>query len=690
MALENIGRYQITGELGKGGMGVVYKATDPNIGRAVAIKTVRLDLDGVDGEQVLRRFKNEARAAGTLNHPNIVTIYDAGEQGGIFYIAMELVEGQTLEALLRRQRLLPIEQVIEIVRQVCAALDYAHEHSVVHRDVKPANVMLTPSGGVKVMDFGIARASTGVTTTGQVLGTPNYMSPEQVTGKCLDGRSDLFSVGVMLYEMLTGERPFDGQSITTIMYKIVNETPIPPLQLDVTLHPGLNVVVTRARSKSPHERYQSGAELVRDLLDYQSLATHTAAAQPLAPAAFSNDSPTVVLDAPPSVSIGTGQAAASAARQAYVTGAAAPATASEPTPAAGPVALPTPVPRKKGLSKWIIGAAVAVVVVGVAWLVIARRSTQAPSQTPPAAPSVEQQQQPGVAQPPPAVEPPPSPGAEISSAAAPPPVPQTAKPSGKSAKPAATVAKAVARPARPTPAAPAPATAATGNLRVTSTPTGAAIAIDGANQSGVTPMDVASLKAGPHSVVVSKAGYSAVERKVEIVADKQFSLDVQLARAGPMLAIQSDPPGAAILIDNKPTDKFTPAQIAISKGEHRIKLRLQGYADQTVPVRIADAQLYTIAPKLTPAKTSAIKRLFGGADTAEKMGTLAVESTPSGARLTLNNAAVAETTPAKLSVKEGKYQLAIVLQGYKTARRTVEVQRGKTLGIQETLERETK
>jgi hypothetical protein len=333
-------------------------------------------------------------------------------------------------------------------------------------------------------------------------------------------------------------------------------------------------------------------------------------------------------------------------------------------------------------------------VVAVPWLLIVRRSTQAPSQPPPAIASGEQQQPPAVPQQPAATaEAPPSFQPQVSSAGiAAPPVPQTAKPVAKSAKSAAatTVAKASARPARPIPAASAPAVAATGSLRVTSTPAGAAIAIDGASQSGVTPLDLSALKAGPHSVVVSKAGYSAVERKVEIVAGKQFTLDVQLASAGPMLAIQSDPPGAAILIDNKPTDKFTPAQVPISKGEHRIKLRLQGYDDQTVPVRVAEAQLYTVAPKLTPAKTSAIKRLFGGTDTAEKMGTLAVESTPSGARITLNNAAVAETTPAKLSIKEGRYQLAIVLPGYKTFRRTVQVERGKTLGIQETLEKEPK
>ena len=295
MSLQKIGRYDITGELGKGAMGVVYKATDPNIGRTVAIKTTRLDAHGLDTEDLLRRFRNEARAAGTLNHPNIVTIYDAGEQEGVFYIAMEYIEGETLHGLLSQHRSLPVEKVIDIVRQVCAGLDYAHAHGVIHRDVKPANIMLAASGAVKVMDFGIAKAGGTVTATGQVLGTPNYMSPEQVKGKPIDGRSDLFSVGVLLYEMLTGEKPFDGQNVTTIIYKIVSENPIPPRELDVTIHPGLSAVVTKALAKAPDERYQTGAELVADLANYKSLGSESGATQLISAAGDR----TVVTPAPP-------------------------------------------------------------------------------------------------------------------------------------------------------------------------------------------------------------------------------------------------------------------------------------------------------------------------------------------------------------------------------------------------------
>src|SRR5215475_460127 len=267
--VEKIGRYEIVGELGRGAMGVVYKALDPTIGRTVALKTMRLDVHGLDAQEMVRRFQNEARAAGVLNHPNIVTIYDAGEEDGIFYIAMEFIEGTTLHELLAEKHVLPTDEVVQISRQICRGLDYAHSNGIVHRDVKPANIMLTPNGTVKIMDFGIAKSGGQVTNTGQVLGTPNYMSPEQVKGRPLDGRSDLFSMGVILYEMLTGEKPFVGQNVTTIIYKIVNETPITPRDLDVTVHPGLSAIVTKALAKAPDDRYQTGADLVRDLEHYK-------------------------------------------------------------------------------------------------------------------------------------------------------------------------------------------------------------------------------------------------------------------------------------------------------------------------------------------------------------------------------------------------------------------------------------
>ncbi|HMK29036.1 MAG TPA: serine/threonine-protein kinase, partial [Terriglobales bacterium] len=191
MDRQKIGRYEVTGELGKGAMGVVYRAVDPNIGRTVALKTMRVDVHGTEAEEMLRRFRNEARSAGLLNHPNVVIIYDAGEDNGIFYIAMEYIEGTTLAALLNQRHVLPLEKVVDIGSQVCMGLDYAHSRGVVHRDVKPSNVMIMPDGAVKIMDFGIAKAGAGLTHTGEILGTPNYMSPEQVRGRMIDGRSDL-------------------------------------------------------------------------------------------------------------------------------------------------------------------------------------------------------------------------------------------------------------------------------------------------------------------------------------------------------------------------------------------------------------------------------------------------------------------------------------------------------------------
>src|SRR5215475_11530686 len=285
--VEKIGRYEIVGELGRGAMGVVYKALDPTIGRTVALKTMRLDVHGLDAQEMVRRFQNEARAAGVLNHPNIVTIYDAGEEDGIFYIAMEFIVGTTLHELLAEKHVLSTDEVVQIARQICRGLDYAHSNGIIHRDVKPANIMITANGTVKIMDFGIAKSGGQVTNTGQVLGTPNYMSPEQVKGRPLDGRSDLFSMGVILYEMLTGEKPFVGQNVTTIIYKIVNETPITPRDLDVTIHPGLSAIVARLLAKSPDERYQSGADLIHDLESYKLTAAtlHASTTAVLPPAA---------------------------------------------------------------------------------------------------------------------------------------------------------------------------------------------------------------------------------------------------------------------------------------------------------------------------------------------------------------------------------------------------------------------
>jgi eukaryotic-like serine/threonine-protein kinase len=269
------GRYEIVDELGRGAMGIVYKATDPVIGRTVAVKTIRLSEEGtgLSRPELLTRFQTEARAAGLLTHPNIVVVFDAGEEDGLYYITMELVEGKSLQALLDGGHAFPLPRTLRIMEQTCSALQFAHERNVVHRDIKPANLMLTADDTVKITDFGTAKILQFGTTqqTAHVMGTPSYMSPEQVKGRAVDGRSDIFSLGVMLYEMVTGEKPFPGQNITTVIYKIVNEDPVPPRQIDPSIHPGISSVVMKALQKEPEQRYQSCREMLEDLKSYRTL-----------------------------------------------------------------------------------------------------------------------------------------------------------------------------------------------------------------------------------------------------------------------------------------------------------------------------------------------------------------------------------------------------------------------------------
>jgi serine/threonine-protein kinase len=269
------GRYEILGELGRGAMGVVYRATDPVIGRAVAVKTIRLSEEGtgLSRPELLSRFQTEARAAGLLTHPNIVVVYDAGEENGLYYICMELIEGKSLQTLLDAGHSFPVPRVLRILEQTSSALQFAHDRNIVHRDIKPANLMLTADDTVKVTDFGTAKILQfgTVQQTTHVMGTPSYMSPEQVKGRPVDGRSDIFSLGVLLYEVLTGEKPFPGQSITTVIYKIVNEDPIPPRQLNPSLHPGLSDIVMRSLAKDPEVRYQSCREMLEDVKNYRAL-----------------------------------------------------------------------------------------------------------------------------------------------------------------------------------------------------------------------------------------------------------------------------------------------------------------------------------------------------------------------------------------------------------------------------------
>ena len=263
--IAKLGRYEVVSELGKGAMGIVYLAKDPVIGRLVAIKTIRATGNDEDDTQEFReRFVREAQTAGILSHPNIVTIHDIGEDAETqtSFIAMEYIEGKNLKMLLSEKTKFQFEQISEMIAEIAEALDYAHRKGIIHRDVKPANVIITTDGKVKITDFGIAKiASSNLTTTGQFLGTPNYMSPEQVSGAPVDGRSDLFSLGVVLYELLTSKKPFQGDNLTAISYKIVHEDFTPPAQISADVPIEFNEIVARAMAKDPWNRYQRGKDL---------------------------------------------------------------------------------------------------------------------------------------------------------------------------------------------------------------------------------------------------------------------------------------------------------------------------------------------------------------------------------------------------------------------------------------------
>jgi len=260
---------QVEKELGKGAMGVVYMGKDPKIGRIVAIKTMALSQEFEPDELagVKARFFREAETAGRLAHPNIVSIYDAGEEHDLAYIAMEFIRGRDLTSHIKPNTLLPVTEVVRLIAEAADALNYAHSNSIVHRDIKPANMMIVEATGtLKLMDFGIARITdSSKTKTGMVLGTPSYMSPEQLAGRRVDGRSDLFSLGVTLYQLLTGALPFQAESMVNLMLKITNEAHAPARVLRPDLPPALSAIIDRLLNKKADDRYANGADLARDL-----------------------------------------------------------------------------------------------------------------------------------------------------------------------------------------------------------------------------------------------------------------------------------------------------------------------------------------------------------------------------------------------------------------------------------------
>jgi serine/threonine protein kinase len=278
--MEKIGKYQIIDILGKGAMGIVYRALDPDIDREVAIKTIRFDLISEESErnELMLRFVREAKAAGKMAHPNIITIFDVGKHEDMTYIVMQYIEGNSLQKFIASNKRFSSQEIVRLMLQLCDALDYAHRHGIVHRDIKPANILLNKDNKPHVVDFGIARVEMStMTQTGATIGTPSYMSPEQVMGKKIDKRSDIFSLGAILYELVTGKRPFQGESITTVIYKIVNEEIPSPFLSQRGLSEDFEPIIQRALAKNPGNRYSSCAELAADLQTVSHLPEETLA-----------------------------------------------------------------------------------------------------------------------------------------------------------------------------------------------------------------------------------------------------------------------------------------------------------------------------------------------------------------------------------------------------------------------------
>jgi predicted Ser/Thr protein kinase len=584
-ALTKAGRYQIVGELGRGSMGVVYQGFDPIIGRTVAIKTMLPEgLSPQEFEEYKARFQREAMAAGILAHPNIITVYDFGEDNGVLYLAMEFLEGKSLEKIVQEQTVLPIETILPIYDQVCSALDHAHRGKVVHRDVKPANIMILHNGLVKVTDFGIAKMmAMGMTQAGQILGTPNYMSPEQVKGRQIDGRSDIFSLGVILYELVTGEKPFGGQNITTVIYKIINENPIPPRELDASIHSGLSYVISKALAKNPDERYQTCNEMAEDLRNYKNLGGATFTGQG-----------TVVLTAPAQ----TMQMAAPAPPPRARTQPAAPPPRTQrmappPPPPPEPSAvdetpigggglniqmIPAATPRQQAIPQivWVVGALL-VVALGLAmtYILVVRPRTQPVVVTVPAA-TVTQNTPPASTP----VTPPATPAQGTTPAA---PVTPPVTPAQTTVTPPPVTATATAKPVEP-PAnvvhKPETVThtpvAKVGQLTVSANINGAKVTVDGhSDPNWLTPCTIPELSAGTHNVRISMDGYDNFQQSVTIAAGQTASILGSLSAPTAELDVVTTPAGIEVLVDGKSYGP-SPVHATLPPGNHTYTVKWAG------------------------------------------------------------------------------------------------------------------
>lgn len=560
--MQQIGRYQIVGELGKGAMGIVYRAVDPAIGRTVAIKAIRINAlgDGTEGERLRERLFREAQSAGVLSHPNIVTIYDIAEFDGSTYIFMEFVNGPTLDRLVQNEGRLDKQLLLALLRQVAAALDYAHNKGIVHRDIKPANIMVHEGTTAKIADFGVAKVqSQQMTQTGVIMGTPNYMSPEQIQGHAVDGRADQFSLAVMAYELLTGERPFTAETMPTLLFKIVRDEPVPPQRLNPTLGHEIETVLSRALRKEPAGRYATCTEFIHELT--QALAASTW--QPL-PAGASLDMPTVVdaAEAPTVVAV-DGTPEVSPIQRVDP-----PAIPPEPARRVRPQPLEeTEEPPRR---RRAIFAIPALLLVGASIYLAQNWMSRSNDQPQPAnGKGQEQQAQEQKDRPAPVGTPP----------AVPAPPDTAAKPDDRPAadRKGATPDAAGKRPP------------STHSFQLSTVPPAASVVFDGDNARTCTTPCTLPLNAGRHTLVARLEGYRPNIRQFQLPEESE--LVVNLDRMTGRVYIRTEPPGAQVSVDGQVQTSRTPMSVTLPIGEHQFEVLREGSKPYRETVTVRDGAI---------------------------------------------------------------------------------------------------
>ena len=569
--VDNIGRYRIVGELGRGAMGVVYKAQDPAIGRMIAVKSIRLgDLtEESERERLRERLFREAQSAGILSHPGIVTIYDIAEEDGLAYIFMELVNGPALDKMLRAGQTPDKETLLSILRQVATALDYAHKKGIVHRDIKPANIMVHEDGTAKVTDFGVAKiVSQQMTQAGTIMGTPSYMSPEQVQGGALSGRADQFSLAVIAYEMLTGEKPFTADYLPTLLFKIVREEPVPPQRLNSTLSTDVEAVMRRALSKNPANRYENCSDFVNAL----AAACNACGNWIPLPRGASHNMPTAGsqegLGGTMSATVADNLAETKAIPRSVPIPLAVPRPPAaerilpptedmrlpkyEPAPVRQPAAkepaTPSPpvVPPANKTTRNVIIALLAAALIGLAIFFLWPKPQPAPT----VAESV--------------------------------PAPVTAAAPVTEVLPAPAPAPAAALKPAPPKTPPGPTEA---SFELTTTPAGAQAVFDGNADLRCTTPCTLNLAMGRHTLTVTNQGYREAQRVFSLPNDP--GLIVNLEPTSGMLSLVTNPPGLTVIIDGQEQARKTPANFSLPVGEHRVQV-LRGNERQEFIAQIRD------------------------------------------------------------------------------------------------------